>query len=304
MAAKRIVFVHYHLYKNAGTALDQVFEKALGPVVHLEAGDPDDSIENEALLQLLRERPDVSYISSHALKPPRPEIRDCYLIDVVFLRHPIDRFRSIYDFSRANSSRSGPTERAARRFGLAGFAAWMAHETPWNFFDPQTTTMGNQGDFFHPPTGSVLESAVLNTLQVRMLGTVELFDESLAAANRYLQGVRPGISLVAPDEPANVTISREKTLAERIRFVREVMGAKGFERLEQALELDFLLWKTATAEVSRRYRMSSGWVAATATDSEDPNPRAEASLAGSGSDDVSGRAPPAHESSNRQSPSG
>jgi hypothetical protein len=259
MAVKRVVFLHYHLYKNAGTAIDRVFEKAGGPIFHLESDDPDETIGNEALLNLLRERSDLWYISSHALKPPRPVVPGYHLIDIVFLRHPIDRFRSIYDFSRANTDRGGPTELAARRFGLREFSVWMANEAPWNFFDPQTTIMGSGGDFFHPPGELDLENAVRRTLQVRLLGTVELFSNSMRAASCYLRGVRRDIDLVPLSEPVNATLSREATLGARIRFVRDALGAQAFERLEEALRLDLRLWKAATSEVSRRYRMFYGW---------------------------------------------
>lgn len=268
MPRERVVFLHYHLYKNAGTAIDRVFEKVCGPPFHFEAEDPDESISTDDLVSLLRERPDLSYISSHAIKPPRPAVPGCHLIDIVFLRQPIDRFGSIYDFSRANLARSGPTELAARRFGLADFAAWMANEVPWTFFDPQTTIMGNGGDFFHPPTEVVLEEAVRRAIQARVLGTVELFSQTLRAASYYLRGVRPDIDLIPLAEPVNATVSRAGTLEERIRSIREAMGARHFERLEEALRFDFRLWNAATLEVSRRYRICSDWASQPATRGE------------------------------------
>jgi hypothetical protein len=259
MPGERVVFLHYHLYKNAGTSIDRVFEKVCGPTFYLEAQDPEESVSNEAVLNLLRERPDLSYISSHALKPPRPSVPGCHLIDIVFLRHPIDRFGSIYEFSRADATKSGPTALAARRFRLPEFAAWMANETPWNFFDPQTTLMGNGGDFFYPPNEWVFENAMRRAMQVRVLGTVELFSQSMRAANYYLRGVRPDIDLVPPAERVNAVISRPRTLGERVRLIREAMGPKGFERLEEALSFDFRLWMAAISEVSRRHEICSVW---------------------------------------------
>ena len=260
MPRERVVFLHYHIYKNAGTAIDRVFEKVCGPTFHFEAQDPDESIGSDALLDLLRERSDLSYISSHAIKPPRPVVPGCHLIDIVFLRHPIDRFGSIYEFSRADSTHANPTALAARRFGMVEFAAWMANETPWNFFDPQTTVMGNGGDFFHPPNEWVFETAMHRTMQVRILGTVELFSQSLRAANCYLQGVWPEIDLVPLSEPVNAARARAgTTLEERIWRIRVAMGVKAFERLEEALRFDFRLWEAASSEVSRRYQICSNW---------------------------------------------
>ena len=260
MPRKRIVYVHYHIYKNAGTTIDLILETNFGAALRFEAEDRNDSVHTGALLDVLHERPDVLYVSSHTLRPPRPLVAGYHFVDIVFLRHPIDRFRSIYDFSRANSATSDPAAIAARRFGLGDFAAWMADETPWNFFDPQTTFMGRSGDFFHPPTEEDLEIAKRRTLQVRFIGTVELFSESMRAANCYLRGVRPDIDLFPPVDPANVTVSRAQSLEQRIRQVREALGTSRFRRLEEALLCDFRLWEVATEEVKRRCRMCSGWV--------------------------------------------
>jgi hypothetical protein len=255
----RTVFLHYHIFKNAGTTIDRVFEANCGVPFQLESDDPGQPIRSDALLQVLRDRPQVLYVSSHAIRPPRPVAAGYHFVDIVILRHPIDRFRSIYDFSRANVLSQSPTERAAKRFGLGDFARWMATETPCNFFDPQTTFMGNGGDFFHPPTEQDLEVAVRRTLDVRLLGTVELLPQSLSAASCYLRGVRPTIDLITSATRANATPDRAGTLHERIALVRAALGPVGFGRLEEALRYDLRLWESASAEVQRRWGLFAPW---------------------------------------------
>jgi hypothetical protein len=260
MPPKRVVFLHYHIFKNAGTTIDLVLEQELGTTFRLEAEAPDDSIGSDVLLEVLEQRPDILFVSSHALRPPRPTFAGYHLVDIVFLRHPIDRFRSIFDFSRALFPDGNSTAEAAQRFGLADFAAWMANETPWNFFDPQTTFMGNRGDFFFPPTEQAYYLAKQRTLDVRLLGTVELLAESFQACNRYLQGVRPNIALRPPNDPANATTIRAKTLHERVELVRQTLGRVPFAHLEEALRRDLQLWEVASAEVMRRYELCSPWL--------------------------------------------
>ena len=160
MTTKRVIFLHYHLYKNAGTSIDRIFASNPGGSHHFEASNPDDSLETSELIRFVQEHPGITQITSHGIKPPRPEIPGCYVIDIVFLRHPIDRFRSIYDYNRAET-RDGPIERAAKSLSMGDFATWMAQETPHNFFSPQTTIMGNHGEFFHPPTSTDLERAMI-----------------------------------------------------------------------------------------------------------------------------------------------
>jgi len=239
MLTKRVVFLHYHIFKNPDTTIDLVLEKELGATFRLEAEGPGDSIGSDVLLNVLERSPDILCVSSHTLRPPRPTVATYHFVDVIFLRHPIDRFRSVFDFSRRSSPDANSTARAAQRLGLADFAAWMANETPWNFFNPQTTFMANSGDFFCPPTEQFFHLAKQRTLEVRLLGTVELLAESLQAGNRYLRGQRPNIALRTPGDPANTTANRAKTIYERIELVREALGRVSIAHLEQALQKDF-----------------------------------------------------------------
>jgi hypothetical protein len=267
MTICRAVVVHYHIFKNAGTTIDSVFERALGPAYAFEQGDPDSPLHADDLVALLNARPEIRYITSHALRPPRPLVPGCHVVDVVFLRHPIDRFRSIYDFHRSGGG-GGKAEAAARRFGLRDFASWMAAEAPWNFFDPQVTMMGNRGDFFHPPPEAVFATACLRVQDVRLLGTVELIRESLLYANVCLQGVLPSLNLLAfYTGPLNASAARLPSLEARIGAVRDALGNSRFEMLEEALQFDMRLWKLATAEVQRRHRLIASWRPASANGS-------------------------------------
>lgn len=259
MPSRRTVVVHYHIFKNAGTTLDSVLGRALGPAYSFEQEDPDSSLHAEDLAALLNARPEIRYVTSHALRPPRPSIPGCHVVDVVFLRHPVDRFRSMYDFHRSGGG-GGRAEEAAKRFHMRDFAAWLAVEAPWNFFDPQTSMMGNSGDFFHPPVEPMFETAWRRVQGVRVLGTVELLRESLGYANVCLRGVLPSLDLLAePIASLNVSAARHPTLEGRTRAVRDALGNSRFDTLLEALQFDMRLWELATAEVQRRHRLVASW---------------------------------------------
>jgi hypothetical protein len=258
MPAKRTVFLHYHLYKNAGTTIDRLFERSPGGSTPLEARDENGAVENAELVSFVRSHPKVFQVTSHGIRPPRPEIPGCHVVDIAFFRHPVDRFRSIYDFSRADP-RDGAQERMAKQLSLGDFAAWMARELPFNFFSPQTTIFGSSGDFFHPPTAADLERAKARVQQVRMLGTVELFRESLFTASRFLRAVAPQTDFLGLPEAANVSAQREATLEERIARVQRELGAARYRWLLESLAEDMALWEFATAEVRRRHRLASLW---------------------------------------------
>jgi len=256
----RSVFIHYHLYKNAGSSIDQVFRSAGCKALHLESEDPNKSLGEDQLVTVLRDQPDIQYISSHALKPPRTQVPGVYLVDILFLRHPIDRFGSIYHYSRA-SELSLPTEDAAKRYDMRSFARWMANETPWNFFDPQTSYLGSSGEFFFPPTERTLGRALEYLHDVRLLGTVEMFSASLECGSRYLRSLFPAMQLGPLDVTANANPARPRVLEDRISGIRDALGGVEFDHLSEALSLDIRLWEHAGEEVQRRHGKLRAWAA-------------------------------------------
>jgi hypothetical protein len=254
----KTLFLHYHIYKNAGTMIDRLFYGNPGGSTHLEADDPDQTLDNDRLLKFIEANPNVTQLTSHGIKPPRPQIPGCYVVDIVFLRHPVDRFRSIYDYARAET-RDGPTERAAKRLSMGDFASWMAEETPNNFYSPQTSIMGNGGSFFYPPGRVELEVAKSRTLEVRFLGTVELIPAAMFAASRYLRSLAPQMNFFAFRDPANTSGVPGTAFEDRVGRVKTELGPHRYERLLEALREDLALWECASAEVQRRYRLASQW---------------------------------------------
>ncbi len=116
------IFVHCHIFKNAGTSLIEAFKKCfLANAVELEPVDPDDYITSSDIEKCIATNPDVAFISSHRVTLPLPKtIKGRKVIPIVFIRDPMDRFGSVYRFEK-NETRSTVYSALAKTASMRGF---------------------------------------------------------------------------------------------------------------------------------------------------------------------------------------
>ncbi len=119
MSGKPVV-VHYHIFKNAGTSVDAMLQKSFGGRWSpFEGAYANDVQSSAALGNFLQARPDIEAVSTHLGRPPLPW-PEC--LPVVFLRHPILRAWSVYEFTRQDASQ--PYSKVAQRQSFAGYIRW------------------------------------------------------------------------------------------------------------------------------------------------------------------------------------
>lgn len=98
----RTIILHYHMFKNAGTSLDQVLKDNFGegwvtrefPNVNRPEGN---TPEVEAWI---RDTPDAVVFSSHTMMGPLPQVAGVRVLSIMLLRDPIERIKSAYRFER------------------------------------------------------------------------------------------------------------------------------------------------------------------------------------------------------------
>ena len=96
----RTIILHYHLFKNAGTSLDVILKRNFGArwVTAEFAGE---GVGNTAaVVDWIQANPQAVAFSSHTAQGPLPQIDGVKIISVMFLRDPLDRIRSAYQFER------------------------------------------------------------------------------------------------------------------------------------------------------------------------------------------------------------
>lgn len=105
MQKKSAVIIHYHIFKNAGTSVDFALRQMFGAGwASFEGEHAHDVLPMAALRQFLSAHPDILAVSSHLARPPLPSDR---CLPIVFLRHPILRAKSVYEFIKKDTSQPG-----------------------------------------------------------------------------------------------------------------------------------------------------------------------------------------------------
>jgi len=259
----RFIAVHYHIFKNGGTTIESVLRREFGPgfrTLHGAAGNA--ILSGEDLAEFLLENPTVTAVSSHHLRYPKPSIPGAIIFDCCFLRHPLDRLVSVYSYYRSIDS-AEPLSRLARRFTQRDFIRQLMDESPHQVSNVQVTQLARSGAFCRPANEKDLEQAAEFFCDSSIAGLVDMFSESLVAAEYFLRPAFPGIRL--DHIPQNVTRAARVYNPDRLRRLQEELvdewGADLYEAIVRLNEFDLELYQRAQSEVLRRLFLVPGFQA-------------------------------------------
>jgi hypothetical protein len=249
------VILHYHIFKNAGTTIDSILEDNFGAgFAHLHGRRHDSTVTNADVFELLRAYPDIRAVSSHHLRFPKPESDAFVFFDAVFLRHPLDRLRSIYEFYRRTGENGDPLAEQAGRSDLAGFMEHLLIRYPHLVNDSQVNCLARGGQYTRPPSRADLAKACMVVANAAIPGVVDLLDISLKTAGYYLYPAFGQLKLDHP--PQNVSPDRDASLDVRLQRMELACGQELYQQLLQMNALDLELVEFATTEIqSRRNRI-------------------------------------------------
>lgn len=101
----RTIILHYHLFKNAGTSLDQVLKDNFGEGwVTREFPNANRPEGNTPQVEAwIRDTPDAVVFSSHTMMGPLPQIEGVRVVSIMLLRDPIERIKSAYRFEHTQA---------------------------------------------------------------------------------------------------------------------------------------------------------------------------------------------------------
>jgi hypothetical protein len=249
----RFVLVHYHLFKNGGTTLESILEREFPErFATLHGCHRDSVLDGKHLAVFLRQHPEISAVSSHHLRYPLPVIRRTILFDCCFLRHPLARIHSSYShFRRLNSDDA--LSRMANEQSSRSFVKWLVDHSPNMVCDVQVQQLANAGVFRRPADRDDLERAVGVMKQMSMPGVVEMFDESLVAAEYFLRPAFPPLSLEYVAR--NVSDPAAQELSSQKDRLKNIWGVDLYQELVRLNQLDLELHAAATQEIARRFAL-------------------------------------------------
>jgi hypothetical protein len=230
--------VHYHLFKNAGTSVDETLSQNFGMswTKHEFAADRRENAN--AVANFIRNNPHIEAFSSHTALLPIPVVENVVIFPIVFIRHPIDRLRSAYEFERRqNASTAGA--RLAKALDFAGYLRELLktprHRQIRNF---QTFRLA-YNESRHKC--SELERATAAIESFPFVGLVERFDESLSKLETSLQRLFPNFR--AQPFHRNAALSRQAALFDRLAEVSAMLGEELYGEICAANSDDLVIYE-------------------------------------------------------------
>ncbi|NNE57222.1 MAG: sulfotransferase family 2 domain-containing protein [Hellea sp.] len=240
---RRAVF-HFHLFKNAGSSVDRILRDSFPNAwQEKEFRFTKDHWPYEEIEQWIAETSDIKAYSSHTARLPLPRVKNVELFPVIFVRHPLIRLYSAYQYERAQDAETPGAKKAKE----TDFKAYLE----WRFTRPRDASAKNfqsnrLSHLFRPERGHLiekrdLESAALKAIEtLPFIGFVEKFEDSMKSLKRILS--RKGLDLTATLARENVGTSSKKPTAERIADIQTMIGDEVYEQFCAFNSVDLKLY--------------------------------------------------------------
>jgi hypothetical protein len=237
----RNVILHYHLFKNAGTSLDETFRANFKAGEWVTREFPSNPHKNRSELQSwIASEVNARCFSSHTAMLPPPKVEGVNVFPVVFLRHPIDRVASVYEFERKQGADTFGSV-LARNSDLSRYVEVRLSEVHdhqcRNFHVHRLAAMypGNHG--------SELERAIKAAENLPFVGVVSRFDQSLNTLESALQDFGfKGLTLTSTQK--NVSRKIDVAMDEKLAEIRSRMSPEIYQSLVEANRDDIEFFQT------------------------------------------------------------
>ena len=227
----RVVVIHYHLFKNAGTSVDEMLRDNFGTgwaQQEFKWGGPGAS-NAEEVAQFLETNPWVTALSSHTARLPVPRIAGTSVFPILFLRDPIDRLRSAYIFERSQQADTLGAQ-LAKEFEFRGYLrALLAEKYRRQARNFQTHCLSSNEP---GPRRLELERALRALASLPFIGVVEAYDQSIKVLEGLLRPLVPSFRAVSVRR--NSTPARPARLSERLDEVEQELGSSFYGKLRRA----------------------------------------------------------------------
>ncbi len=184
----RHIILHNHLFKNAGTSIDEILKRNFGDRWVSREFDSAGAANTADVTRWIEAHPRAIAFSTHTLIGPLPRIDGVRIVPVVMLRDPVDRIGSAYRFERVQRAETFGTG-LARKNGFAGYVhARLAVPGDRQCLNFQTQRLAALG------TGSArdeLEEARAVCDQIMQHGVLGIVAEFSQAMERLGQILKP-----------------------------------------------------------------------------------------------------------------
>lgn len=243
----RHVILHHHIFKNAGSSLDFALSRQFGDAfceLHHETG----VLSLGFILDFLVGNPAIRALSSHhshgCCLREEAEARGIRILNMIFIRDPIERTASIYQYYRRVDG-PGLFEDAAKELSYSGFVSFLIADHPYMIDNPQANQIANGGFYARPPAEHDLNRAQTRIQDFAMAAPVERFDDAMASFEYFAAPALKPTNLNLAYRRQNVSQHESRGLIASLPMVTR-------RWLTERSRLDARLHRFAEEELRRR----------------------------------------------------
>lgn len=241
--SQRSIIVHFHFFKNAGTSVETILRKNFKKnFMTYEPGGPAETFPASALQPVLEKHPEVQAISSHTISFPPPEHPGWLVFPLVFIRHPLDRILSMYNYEKSQDSES-PGAIIAREHGPAGYITERTKSPGERTLRNYQAWMLAQNLAAASDSEAIASAAVDVIKNLPAVGVVDEFDRSIQRLSDWLAPHFPRLKMQAVHQ--NRSSRPGVDMQQRIDRLKETIGDELFRQIEEENEVDLELYRLA-----------------------------------------------------------
>lgn len=254
---KRIVCLHFHIFKNAGTTIEWILEKNFPKnAVRMDLERLRGILPMNVVIDYLRRHQNVEAFSSHQISFPLSRVEEFLFIPILFIRHPIDRAVSVYYFNRTRSDIVTEAVTQARKLSLSDYIQWhLKHEHNITMKNFQVFFL-SRDENFQPHSLDNCNLALERAKSCSILGVADKFDESMVLAEEVLRPYFKNIDMSYVKQ--KISSGRELSLTDRLESTKLEISGSVMDELVKHNRLDLELYSLVNKEVDSRLKRIDG----------------------------------------------
>lgn len=224
----RQIILHYHLFKNAGTSIDEILKSNFGDKWVTAEFDTSTHDNSADIAKWIEENPEAIAFSTHTGVGPIPKIEGVEICSIMMLRNPLDRIISAYKFESKQDSDTWGAQ-LAKETDLEGYIkARLQKKNDRQCQNFQCERLAS----LCPGEENELRRALAGMREITVLGLVEAFDHTVEKMAFEIQKFQPEFEWEATH--ANVSSGKSATLK---------LSRRALEWLALANRDDLAIWE-------------------------------------------------------------
>lgn len=249
------IILHYHIFKNAGTSFDRILQRIFGEqFATYDKNNPGATIAPSEINEILGRYPTLKAFSSHQIKSPKPKLDGYIPHQVIFLRHPLARVASCFQFEKYKQKRyaedTSLEDYVKRHLDAKNLSAIIGIQTRVIADNFLFKDRGGKAGLDE----KAIQSAVRNLEHCKTFGIVEDFAKSLDLFENYFSSIFPEFRIEESEKGKRLNVSQtsHSRLDDAIESLRGQLHQETYNRLVEQLGTDLFIYEKAAEIFSKR----------------------------------------------------